>query len=172
MKKLFAVVVFVGLMGCAPRPTSDDVQRAQSETILAEGTSAVGMPAIKNFRERKLAKDILEMRDQADLVTYTYLENMIPTVVPGHTALGGKYTFFAVTVGFGLPYASQFTNPEKIVDRYEGDVAIPQADPNGLFAPESAAATWIMVLDPKTKKVTPQYIESNLTVLTFRLPLD
>ena len=45
--------------GCDDFRTSDQIQQKQQETILAEGTSQTGMPAIKNFRERKLLKTIL-----------------------------------------------------------------------------------------------------------------
>ena len=42
--------------------SSDDIQRLQQEQILKEGTAQTGMPAIKNFRERKMLKEILEFR--------------------------------------------------------------------------------------------------------------
>ena len=86
------IFVFTVLQGC-DMSSSDSIQREQQEKILAEGTAQVGMPAIKNFRERKILKDILELRDQEGLVTYTYLENLSPVVIPGKTALGGKLTF-------------------------------------------------------------------------------
>jgi len=66
MKKLmFAALVsllFV-IAGCGeytpPAPSSDEVQQRQQEQVLKEGTAQTGMPAIKNFREKKLLKDIL-----------------------------------------------------------------------------------------------------------------
>ncbi len=75
--KTFASVVALALLGvsltgCEEYGDSDDKQRAQQERILQEGTAQTGMPAIKNFRERKLMKQIIEMRDQDGLVTYTY----------------------------------------------------------------------------------------------------
>ena len=36
--------------------SSDGKQRQQQERLLAEGTAQTGLPAIKNFRERKLLK--------------------------------------------------------------------------------------------------------------------
>ena len=65
-------VLGVALVGCDYTPSSDEAQRVQQERILREGTAQTGMPAIKNFRERKLLKQIIEMRDQDGLVTYTY----------------------------------------------------------------------------------------------------
>ena len=116
-------LVFV-LAGVGCEPSSDEVQRQQQETLLKEGTAQTGMPAIKNFRERKLLKDILEMRDQEGLVTYTYMQS----------SLTGKLIFLGESVGYGIPYSTQFSNPQKKVY----DVALPQADPNGLFSPASS----------------------------------
>ncbi|MDE1874932.1 MAG: hypothetical protein KGH68_02610 [Patescibacteria group bacterium] len=154
-------------------PTSDQTQHDQQERLLQEGNSQIGMPAIKNFREKKLLKDILELRDQSGLITYTYLENMNPVIVHGHTALGGKLTFFGESIGYGIPYATQFTNPLQAVgDNYHAMTAINQADPNGLFSPASAEGTWIMMFDPSSGKAMPQYIEPRIVVLTYKLPLD
>ncbi len=49
--------LFLGNSGCED-DSSDARQRRQQELILAEGTSQVGMPAIKNFRERKILRPI------------------------------------------------------------------------------------------------------------------
>lgn len=143
-------------------PTSDDIQRAQSERILQEGTAQVGMPAIKNFRERKLLKDILELRDQEGFSTYTYVWN----------EMNGKLVFFCNSVGYGIPYATQFTNPQKIGWVVSGSQAaagltLPQADPNGLFSPSAAEGTWVMCKDPKGDGVKPVYIEPRIVVSPF-----
>ncbi len=161
------------LSGCEDT-SSDKKQRDQQEVLLAEGTAQVGMPAIKNFRERKILKDIIELRDQAGLVTYTYLENLSPAVVPGHTALGGKLTFFCDSIGYPIPAATQFTNPLKPVWDGGKSVVINQADPNGLFSPASADGTWVMCKDPNPhgKEVRPMYSEPKLVGSPFKLPLD
>jgi hypothetical protein len=164
---LLAIVLLPMVManeGCDERePSSDDIQRAQQETILREGTAQVGMPAIKNFRERKLYKDILEMRDQDGLVTYTYLWN----------EMQGKKVFFCQSVGFGLPYATQFTSPQKPMVWYSqgvGAIAMPQADPNGLFSPSSAEGTWILCKNPNGQDTRPVYVEPRVIVSPFKLP--
>lgn len=74
MKNLLALISIIfcfAIVGCENTYTasSDEKQTEQQERILAEGTAQVGMPAINNFRERKLLKQILELRDQADFVT-------------------------------------------------------------------------------------------------------
>ena len=82
----------VALTGCEEYADSDGKQRAQQERILKEGTAQTGMPAIKNFRERKLMKQIIEMRDQDGLVTYTY-------TVPETT---GRPVFLCNSIGYGF----------------------------------------------------------------------
>lgn len=165
MKRLSLIAIaLVAILtaGCAEgRPSSDKVQREQSERLLAEGTSQVGMPAIKNFRERKLLKDILEMRDQTGLATYTYLWSDVQ----------GKLVFFCNSVGYGIPYATQFTNPQKIESSGHnyGYAILSQADPNGLFSPSSAEGTWVMCKDPNGKDVRPTYVEPRVIVSQFKL---
>lgn len=95
------ILAAVILTACDVRPkNSDTLQSEQQERMLGEATMKTGMPGIINFRERKLAKLILELRDQEGLVTYTYMENLQPAVVPGKTALGGKLTYMGETIGY------------------------------------------------------------------------
>jgi hypothetical protein len=48
-------------------------------------------------------------------------------------------------------------------------VAIPQADPNGLFSPASAEGTWVLCKVPGKDDVKPVYIEDRVTVSPFPL---
>ena len=48
-----------------------------------------------------------------------------------------------------------------------GNVALPQADPNGLYSPAAAEGTWVMCRAPGTDKIAPQYIEGRIITLTF-----
>jgi len=153
-------VLGVALVGCDYTPSSDETQREQQERILQEGSAQTGMPAIKNFRERKLLKQIIEMRDQDGLVTYTY-------TVPETT---GRPVFLCNSIGYGLPAATQYTNPEKVDYHSSGSVSIPQADPNGLFSPSSAEGTWVMCTDPNgSGKTRPVYVEPRVIVSPFKL---
>lgn len=146
---------------CVQDNSSDGKQRAQQEKTLAEGTSAVGMPAIRNFRERRQLKEILEMRDQEGLATYTYV----------FAEMTGKLSFFCNSIGFGIPAATQYTNPEK--DTYyttqsQVHFSLPQADPNGLYSPSSAEGTWVTCLGPD-KQTHPVYVEPRVVVSPFKL---
>lgn len=139
------------LVGCED---SDSTQRREQEVILKEATSQTGMPAIRNFRERKLLKMILEKRDQVNLQTYTYT----------YAEASGEIKFFCNSVGFAIPYATQYTNPQ----RYDSGVSVPQADPSGLFSPESADASWIMCKTP-SGELQPVYVEPKVIVTTYKL---
>lgn len=166
---VIASALLLSLTACtdSPRISNDKVQQAQQEVLLQEASSQVGMPAIKNFRERKLLKQLLEMRDQEGLITYTYT----------FAEASGELTFLCNSIGYGLPYATQFTNPERFGGRAEtpseGNITIPQADPNGLFSPASADGTWILCLDPSDTegkgKTLPIYSEPKLIVSPFKL---
>lgn len=181
MKRAIGVIFSVLLAGLFlsacddPRPqTSDTIQRQQQERMLQESTSAVGMPGIKNFREKRMLKMIMELCDQEGIVTYTYMENMVPTIIRGKTALGGKLTYVGETIGYGIPFATQYSNPQKIEASgvNYGYAILAQADPNGLFKPASADGTWILMKDPNSGKVSPQFIEPRLCTFTFKFPVD
>ncbi len=136
--------------------SSDSTQRRQNDALLADATAQTGMPAIKNFRERKLLKDILELRDQDGLTTHTYL----------FSEMTGKLTYFCASIGYGIPYATQYTNPQKLE---AGPITLPQADPNALFSPASADGTWVTCLDEKTKTARVAYLEPRIVVVPFKI---
>lgn len=139
--------------------TADQKMAKQTKAAMSEANRQIGMPAIRNFQERKLAKMIFELRDQEKLVTYAYLVN-----------LEGGLIFIGKCIGFGLPYSVQYTNPEKVEQRYTGSFGtLPQADPNGLFMPSGLSATWLMMIDPKTQEARPVYVEPEIIVSPFAL---
>ncbi len=161
MRRVLCVVVVVGLallVGCEDT-SSDGRQRSEQEIILQQATSQVGLPAIKNFRERKILKDIYELRDQEGLTTYTYVFN----------ELQGKLVFLGESIGYGIPAAMQYTNPEKPLANLAEASTIRQADPNGLFSPDSAEGTWVLLKNPNGKEVLPVYIEPRIVVSPFKL---
>lgn len=158
-----ALICICSADSCVPPPTSDAQQTRQQEQILKEGNRQAGMPNIVNFREKKLLKLILEMRDQDGLVTYTYLYN----------EMQGKLVFLCDSVGYGIPYATEYTSPSRPAYAFEtheaGNIVVPQADPNGLFAPNSAEGTWVVCKDPNSSDVKPVYVEPRIVVSPFKL---
>ena len=140
--------------------TADQHQAEQTRQMLAEADRQVGMPDITKFTERKLARDILELRDD-EITTYCYIVN-----------LDGDLIFIGEAIGFGLPYSVQYTNPEKMTRWNHGAARgierMAQADPNGLFMPQGLAATWIMLKGPDGN-VHPVYMEPEIIVSPFPL---
>jgi hypothetical protein len=59
--------------------------------------------------------------------------------------------------------------PKVEYDTQHGYAILPQADPNGLFAPSSAEGTWVMCKDPGGSDVRPVYIEPRIVVSPFKL---
>jgi hypothetical protein len=157
MRKLgiiLVVLISFVFVGCAIE-SAETKQVRQTKQLLQEVSNQVGMPAIKNFQEKKLMKMILELRDREDLVCYAY-------IVAKNT---GKLIFIGKCIGYGLPYSVQYTNPERY--EYSG-ATLPQADPNGLYMPDSLSATWLMMIDKKGN-ARPVYIEPEIIVSPFEL---
>ncbi len=162
MLKRFSLFLLVPILlaGCVERPpTADQVDTAQQEQQLKQAQQQTGLPNIVNYTEKKLAKMLLELRDEQRIPTYSYISNQT-----------GLY-FLCNSIGFGIPYATQITNPEKTeVAGYSQGWAVtrPQAEPNGLFMPASADATWTICSDSKGA-IVPVYVEAHLVVSPFKL---
>jgi hypothetical protein len=140
--------------GCDDNP-SDTQQRQQQERLSQESNNQVGMPGIANFTEKKVMRRLYEMRDR-NVATYTYIVDM-----------QGKLHHVCDSMGYGLPYGVQFSNPEKPTS-YGNGTMMPQSEPNGLFMPPSAEGTWVICASTKGE-FTPMYIEPRVIVSPFRL---
>jgi len=161
---LFVVLLSISFMACEFEEVNNQADKQQAEATekaMVEANDQIGMPAIKNFQERKLVKMLLEIRDRADLVCYAYIKSDYQ----------GKLVFIGKCIGYGIPYSAQFSNPEKVV--YEGGYnngygSLPQPEPNGIFVPDGLSATWLMMIDAKGK-AKPVYIEPEIVVSPFPL---
>ncbi len=163
---LLLSLVCLGLLsGC---DVTESVERTESEAVkenMEEMNREIGMPVIDNFFEKKTAKMIFELRDNAELITYAYTIN-----------LEGRYVYLGQCIGFGLPYSVQYTNPDKITDksdyghRVSGWYVISQADPNGLYSADGLSATWLMLINDETGEPEVIYVESEIVVTQSKLP--
>lgn len=152
-----AIVLVVTLAGCKEGEESADKRQAENTRLaLAEADRQIGMPDITNYTERKLARDILELRDK-EITTYVYIVNLY-----------GDLVYLGEAIGFGLPYSVQYTNPQRRDGLLSNPITMPQADPNGLFMPEGLSATWIMLKGPDGN-IHPVYVEPNIIVSPFPL---
>lgn len=169
MLRKFFVVAALFLIGSfltacdLPAESSTAVEKRAQEQLSKQAAVVVGMPAILNFTEKRQLKAILELRDQANLTTYTYTIDMN----------GKRHRVCPSTSsGFGIPYATQFTNPQMVESRttVHESVVLPQADPNALFSPASADGTWVLCLHPVTHELAPTYVEPRVVVYLFEMP--
>ena len=160
MKKLLVALPLLLLIACESGPPSaDDEQRAQQQALSKQSNAQIGMPGITNFTEKRMMKKIIELRDQA-LTTYTYVPNM-----------QGQLFHVCDSIGYGLPYATQYTNPQYIAEgRHEvGYAILPQADPTGLFTPAAAEGTWVACINEAKKDYDVVYVEPRIVVSPFKL---
>lgn len=158
-KTLLALVLLSAtlLAGCDFPEDSTQIEKKQQEQLSLQSVQAVGMPAVVNFAEKRMMKDIIEIRDNS-VPTITYIADM-----------NGKMHKLCDSVGFGLPYSTQYTNPQKIESHHQVPVVLPQADPNGLFSPSSSDGTWVQCVNPKTNKEAVVYVEPRIVVSPFEL---
>lgn len=162
MKKYILMGMLLGLVACDEAPSADKQQANVQEAIAVQAIAQVGMPGVTNFTEKKLLRKLYELRDQ-NIATFSYMPDMT-----------GRLWHLCDSIGYGLPYGTQFTNPMRPLKNMEtqmqGNVTIPQPEPNGLFMPSTAEGTWIMCVDSKKKgDFEPVYVEPRVVVSPFRL---
>jgi len=86
--------------------------------------------------------------------------------------LYGKLHKVCDSIGYGIPYATQYTNPQMIDGNSSRYLAMPQADPNGLYSPAQAEGTWVQCRDPATKKLFVVYLEPRVVVSPYPLTMQ
>ena len=160
MKHTVLLLFTAILTACTAGPEPSDVtQNRKQEQLNQQAVASVGMPAIVSFQEKRILKMILELRD-TEIKTVTYTQDM-----------NGNLHKLCDSIGYGIPYATQYTNPQRVADSQteRGIVTLPQADPNGLFSPASADGTWVLCLNTETNKMSPVFVEPRVIVSPFAL---
>lgn len=172
MKRLILLFIIglIFLSGCSTTDLNADTKQTQKqEELEKEMRDNIGDPEITEFWEAQNYNKIMEKRDNPKLICYWYTKNEYT----------GKYIYEGQCSGFGVPYSTQISNPEKIV---EGDKELgydlsgyvnypmskPQAEPNGLYMPTSSSATWVLVYDQKTKESKVEYVEHLISVTEIK----
>ena len=146
--------VCLSLAACGVSVSGEDIQNDKQAQATKKAVETVGMPAITNFQEKRILKDILELRD-TQIRTYTYTQD-----------INAHLHKLCDSVGYGIPAATQYTNPMQLAT---SEAAVPQADPNGLYSPASAEGTWVLCKNPSEDKTVPVYIEPRIIVSPFPL---
>ncbi len=171
MKKLLicsAAVLALTACGEGSNPAASRQAAATSKAMDAADRE-IGMPRIANFAQRKLLKNAYEDMDQTTLV-YVYVQ-----------ALDGRFVCLGQAVGYGVSLGTQFTPPT-----YPQYIRVPYSDgesrltgevyeqglpePNGLYMPETGAATIVNLVDPATGKSRTALVEPDVVTSPNKLP--
>ena len=153
-KTVLLALVALSCVAAACRPNPDREQRAQTRELLAESNRQIGMPGVTNFTEKRLLRQLYELRDQQDLVTFTYVVDYT-----------GRLWHVCDSIGYGMPFSAQFSNPERSLG---SGATLPQPEPNGLWPPTATSATWVICASPDGA-FAPVYVEPEITVSPFPL---
>lgn len=175
---VFAALSALMLTACDEDKSGAARDTRATMSAMEQGSVTVGYPAIINWAEKKNLRMIYELRDNPKLVTWSYTTDMNGKL---HNACDGSNA-----VGYPIPYSTQFTAPKSPVIRkaqypsgytggsgngqgewrtYEAD----QPEPNGLYMPTSAEATWVMCFNPETKEIEATYMEDRVRTYKHKI---
>lgn len=173
MKCLILVTASIlALSACGPRKDTNPAATRQANATRSSMDAAdreIGMPRIANFSQRKLLKNAYEDMDQTTLV-YVYTQ-----------ALDGRFVCLGQAVGYGVSLGTSFTAPtfpQYVRTNTGGDSNLhaggiyeqAQPEPNGLYMPDSGAATIVNLVDPGSGRARTAIIEPNVVTTPNRLP--
>lgn len=175
-----------------PQQSADAERAQQQEQQLEEAQKQVPAPVIRNWNELRMFTATMERRDQVDLPTWTYTKNLdgkytficesLGYGIPYNTRANNPvhYEYLTTRTGKVLSGSTgQASSSNCGGDNGYADgkgciwgehAIVPQAEPNGLFIPESAKGTWNTCRDPRTGKPDITYQEEDVAVFPFRLP--
>lgn len=166
------LIAFI-LIGCDDTPSQDKELRKQETAAINDlqqrKNSVVDIPNLTDFRPADMFARTMEEQDKG-VQAYAYMLS----------PYSEKFFFVCVAAAFPYPGGTQFTAPSitKTLDDGTGVAGwtVPQADPNGLYTPETAAATilpcWANEHDVNNtgNKFESTYFEDNIVVLPGPLP--
>ena len=160
MKLLYlflSISILTSVSACDQRSEGELAEAEATVTLQNRASDIVGMPNLTSFAQKERASRIFELLDR-DVLTYTYT----------YAEASGVLTRLCESVGYGVPFSSQYSSPTKLVrirgERYQ----VPQPEPNGLYPPPTSDATWVTCLIEGTEHVV--YVEPKIIVTDF--PLD
>lgn len=109
---------------------------------------------------------------ERDIVTqiYTARNDALNTWSVWRSATG-EVEDWCPSIGFGIPYDTQLTNPLKSEYFSSGRPVTEQAEPNGLFSSKNTAATWVLCQLPNGD-IAPVYIETRVTVYPWPIKIE
>jgi hypothetical protein len=82
----------------------------------------------------------------------------------------GTPLFDCPSIGYGIPYDLQLTNPLKRMYNSSSAV-VEQAEPNGLFSSKNTSATWVLCIEDNGS-IAPVYVEAVVNVYPWPMDVD
>lgn len=138
--------------GCTPQGSEVADEAARTNRTMNQISRNQPVPMFDWSLERRMQIEIYQARQRA---TRTYSVVQSPFT--------GKVLWACPSIGFPLPYATQLTNPHQAIWGDRGPAVVEQAEPNGLYSPAQADATWVPCVAPNGK-IAPRYEENHVSV--------
>jgi len=162
---LLPVAVFLGGAdgdGCTTAPrTAASIEQTSQDLQMQQFLRNQPVPSFDWSLERHML-----------IALYTARQKATNTFSVVQSDFTGKILWSCPSMGFPLPYATQLTNPQQLIQKSDSshwyDGVIGQQEPNGLFSPPAADGTWVPCVD-EHGKITPVYEERKVT--TFLRPM-
>jgi len=142
---LWLLPLIIVVIGCAQNPTVNEKESVAQDVIQQNLNSKVGgAPNITNGTDKLTVKKIYEKRDQANLITYVYSEDMV-----------GILHFRFRAKGYPTCLATQWSAPTKWTygGSTRGYYQEPQAEPNGIYPPATSEGDYILAIDENNPSV-------------------
>lgn len=150
--------------------------------FLASTASSCDGTSEAERNDRQVTDNQLDIYNKAQPVhTYNYsmprdvMQQIYDATMSAHNTWTVFYSYgqpidMCPSVGFPIPGGTQLTSPGKtITTGSDGIATVPQAEPNGLYSPDSAnAGTWVLCV--YNGKIEPRYAEPD--VITFAHPVE
>jgi len=154
---LVLVVLATALTGCIDANVQS--QRQETEQLQSGISAMISNQPVPNLGyswEREQAiKLLLLLNEGYSTWTYTWQYGQLVEICP--------------SVGYPFPYAVQITAPEVRVSGLE--VTVPQPEPNSLYKPDSAEASWVLCVEGNGS-VSPVYVEDRTITFPYRIKAD
>lgn len=159
--ELLALIFLVLAVASCGAPSSNAIESQQQQ----RGTQAIvqnqPVPDLGGYSfERQIVIETYVARNKGT-ATYTYFM----------TDYNGLVIELCASRGYPIPYATQITAPEAMLNFSASYYRLPQSEPNSLYSPQSAEATLVQCVN-KDGSVSPLYIEQRVFALPYRIKSD
>ena len=151
---LILIVLGVGCASDNERYTAKATEEKQVGKQQALYVATQPPPYFDWSQQRDIMIQIYKAQNEA-IYTYSYTQSPYT----------GKIMWESATFGFPIAGGTQLTNPEQTVTAYQSLATIAQAEPNGLYSPESSRGTWVLCVN-EDGSISPAYIEDDVKCFT------